>query len=169
MPVTRRRLLQSAALAVSAPARAEPLSIAALQSMRGRVRPIEMAERRARLERAREFMRRHKLDAVLLTGGSSLLYFTTAHWGQSERFFGVLIPKGSCLCVCPSFEEGRAREQLERGPMADARVLIWAEDENPYRVLASGMRSIGLATGTLGIDERTPFVFTGPLRKPLRN
>ena len=149
MPITRRRILQAAAFAVSAPMLAEPPSIAALQSMRNRVRPIEAAERLARLERARELMRRYKLDAILLTGGSSLLYFTAARWGQSERFFGTLIPaKGSCLCVCPSFEEGRAREQLERGPLADARVLTWAEDENPYRVLAAGMQSIGLSTAT---------------------
>ncbi len=134
--------------------------------MRGRVRPIDIGERQARLERARDLMRRHKLDAVLLTGGSSLLYFTGANWGQSERFFAVLIPaKGNCLCVCPSFEEGRAREQLERGPLADARVLTWAEDENPYRVLTSGMRSIGMSTATLGVDERTPFVFTDAIAK----
>jgi Xaa-Pro dipeptidase len=161
MPITRRRILQTAAFAVSAPV-LEPPSIAALQSMRDRVHPIATAERQARLERARDLMHRHQLDAILLTGGSSLLYFTAAHWGQSERFFGVLIPaKGSCLCVCPSFEEGRAREQLERGPLADARVLTWAEDENPYRVLTSGMQSIA----TLGVDERTPFVFSDAIAK----
>ena len=166
MPITRRRILQAAAFAVSAPVLAEPPSIAALRSMRDRVRPIEAAERRARLERARELMRRYKLDAMLLTGGSSLLYFTAARWGQSERFFGTLIPaKGNCLCVCPSFEEGRAREQLERGPLADARVLTWAEDENPYRVLARGMQSIGLSTATLGIEEHTPFVFADAIAK----
>jgi Xaa-Pro dipeptidase len=166
MPVTRRRILQTAAFALSAPALAEPPSIAALQSMRDRVRPIDAAERQARLERARELMRLHKLDAMLLTGGSSLLYFTAAHWGQSERFFSVLIPaKGNCLCVCPSFEEGRAREQLERGPLAAAHVLTWAEDENPYRVLASGMQSIGLSTAILGVDERTPFVFSDAIAK----
>jgi Xaa-Pro dipeptidase len=127
---------------------------------------MEPAERQARLERARELMRRHKFDAILLTGGSSLLYFTAAHWGQSERFFGTLIPaKGNCLCVCPSFEEGRAREQLERGPLANARVLTWAEDENPYRVFASGVQSIGIATGALGVDERTPFVFGDAIAK----
>ncbi|HMJ61666.1 MAG TPA: aminopeptidase P family N-terminal domain-containing protein, partial [Bryobacteraceae bacterium] len=166
MPITRRRILQTAAFAVSAPALAEPPSIAALQSMRNRVRPIEAAERLARLERARALMRRHKLDAMLLTGGSSLLYFTAARWGQSERFFGTLIPAtGRGLCVCPSFEEGRAREQLERGPLADARVVTWAEDENPYRVLAAGMQSIGLSTATLGIEEHTPFVFADAIAK----
>jgi len=166
MPITRRRILQAAAFAVSAPALAEPPSIAALQSMRNRVRPIQAAERLARLERARELMRRYKLDAILLTGGSSLLYFTAARWGQSERFFGTLIPaKGSCLCVCPSFEEGRAREQLERGPLAGARVVTWAEDENPYRVLAAGIQSIGLSTATLGIEEHTQFVFSDAIGK----
>jgi len=162
MPITRRRILQTAAFAVSAPVLAEPPSIAALQSMRSQVRPIDAAERQARLERARELMHRHQLDAILLTGGSSLLYFTAARWGQSERFFGTLIPaKGKCLCVCPSFEEGRAREQLERGPLADARVLTWAEDENPYRVLVSAMQSIA----ALGVEEHTPFVFSDAIAK----
>ena len=111
-------------------------------------------------------MRQHKLDALLLTGGSSLYYFSGARWGQSERFFSLLIPaKGESFCVCPSFEEGRAREQLERGPLAGARMLTWREDENPYELLASGMRSMGLSTVTLGVDERGPFVFSDGIAK----
>lgn len=117
-------------------------------------------ERQLRLEKARELMRQHKLDAVILTGGSSLFYFTGARWGQSERFFATVVPvKGRALCICPAFEEARTREQLKLGPLADAQVLTWQEDENPYRLLASGLRSLGTTTGTLGIEERTPFVF----------
>ena len=87
MSVSRRRILQTAAFVLARPAFGEPPFIAKLESMRDRVRPIAMSERQARLERARELMRQHKLDALLLTGGSSLYYFSGAHWGQSERFF----------------------------------------------------------------------------------
>jgi len=166
MSVSRLRILQTAAFALARPAFGEPPSIAKLESMRNRVRPIAMSERQARLEHARELMQQHKLDAMLLTGGSSLYYSSGARWGQSERFFSLLIPgKGESFCVCPSFEEGRAREQLDRGPLGGARMLTWGEDENPYQTLASGMRSMGLSTVTLGVDERSPFVFSDGIAK----
>ena len=44
-------------------------------------------------------------------------------------------------------------------------MLTWREDENPYQLLASGMRSMGLSTVTLGVDERGPFVFSDGIAK----
>src|SRR5581483_1734155 len=94
-----------------------PPSIAALQSMREQAKPITVDERHARLERARELMGKNHIDAILLPGGTSLLYFTGVRWDNSERLFAAVVPaSGEGFCVCPSFEEGRAREQLNRGP-----------------------------------------------------
>src|SRR5689334_16633933 len=58
-----------------------PPSITALTSMKDRAKPITNDERKARLERARALMAEEKLDAILLTGGTSLLYFTGMRWG----------------------------------------------------------------------------------------
>src|SRR5437867_10580601 len=62
-----------------------PPSLAALTSMRDRAKPITNAERAARIEKARVLMAEHKLDAIVLAGGTSLLYFTGIRWGNSER------------------------------------------------------------------------------------
>lgn len=77
----------------AAPAGPPPPSIAALTSMRDRATPITNDERRARIEKARRLMTEHKLDAIMLTGGTSLVYFTGLRWGNSERLLAILIPR----------------------------------------------------------------------------
>src|SRR5262245_917682 len=82
-----------------------PPSIAALQSMRSQARPITPEERRGRLDKARRLMTEQKIDAIILTGGTSLNYFTGIRWGNSERLFAVVIPKvGNPYIVTPAFE-----------------------------------------------------------------
>ncbi len=108
----------------------------------------------------------HKMDAILLVGGTSQLYFTGIHWGNSERLFATVIPaNGKAFCICPSFEEDRAREQLNRGPLENAAVMTWHENDSPYKLLASGLRALGKSGGTLGIEERTPWVFSDEIAK----
>src|SRR5712692_5200275 len=110
-----------------------PPSIAALTSMRDRAKPITVDERRARIERAKQIMAAQKIDAIVLAGGTSLLYFTGVRWGNSERLFAVVIPKaGNPYVVCPGFEEDRAREQLALGPLVHTDVAVWQEDESPF-------------------------------------
>ncbi|MEO5509598.1 MAG: aminopeptidase P family N-terminal domain-containing protein, partial [Longimicrobiales bacterium] len=62
-----------------------PPSIERLTSQRSRATPITAAERANRIERARSLMRANKLDALLLTGGTSTVYFTGINWWVSER------------------------------------------------------------------------------------
>jgi Xaa-Pro dipeptidase len=143
-----------------------PPSIAALASMREEVKPITVEERRARIAKAQQLMSTHRLNAILLTGGTSLYYFTGVRWGNSERLFAAVIPaSGKAFCVCPAFEEGRAREQFNRSPLEDTEVLTWQEDQSPYQLVASGLRARGAATGTLGIEESTPWVFSDGIAK----
>ena len=137
-----------------------PPSIAALTSMRDRARPITVDERRARIERAKAIMAAQKIDAIVLAGGTSLLYFTGIRWGNSERLFAVVIPKvGSPYVVCPGFEEDRAREQLALGPLVHTDVATWQEDESPFERVAQGLKDRGIATGRVGIEETSKFVF----------
>jgi Xaa-Pro dipeptidase len=174
--VSRREFLQHSAFAsaaVLAPAevgRANtpdqgeslPPSIAVLQSMRDRARPITTDERRARVEQARRLMAEHSMDALMLTGGTSLDYFTGIRWGLSERLLALVIPKdGRTFLVCPAFEEERAQEQVAGSPLAgDVDFMTWQEDESPYRLVADGMRSRGFSGGRLGIEETVRFVFS---------
>jgi Xaa-Pro dipeptidase len=170
--VSRRSFLQSGAVAatvavipgnLSAQEQTSlPPSIAALKPMSSLAKPITVEERRARIERARQLMAENKLDAVLMGGGTSLVYFSNIHWWLSERFFAMVLPaKGEPFYVSPAFEEGRAREQISRGPLGNsADVRIWQEDENPYDRLAQGLKDRGIASGKLGIEEATYFVFS---------
>lgn len=141
-------------------------SIAELTSMRELAMPITVAERQARVERARRLMAAQKIDALLLAGGTSTVYFTNVNWWLSERFFGIfLTARGDDFVVCPHFEEDRAHEQLDGGPLKSAAVLTWHEHEDPYALAAKGLKDRGIAAGRLGIEERVQFVFSDGLAK----
>lgn len=139
-----------------------PPSIVKLRPRQSEARPITAEERRARLEKARRLMREYGIDAMLLTGGTSLIYYTNIGWDLSERLLGFVLPaQGSPFVVAPAFEEDRAREQIETGPLqgSAADVLTWEEDDDPYRLVAEGLRARGHATGRLGVEETVRFVF----------
>jgi Xaa-Pro dipeptidase len=176
--ISRRHFLElgttsaaAAALGAALPASAEqaplPPAIAKLTSMRSEAKPITVEERRARIEHARELLAANHLDALMITGGSSLGYFTGMRWWQSERLFAFVLPaKGTAFHVCPKFEEERAREQISRGPLGgNSEVRTWEEDESPYQVLARGLADRGIRTGNLGIEETVPFVFSDGVSK----
>ncbi|MBX9929429.1 MAG: Xaa-Pro peptidase family protein [Gemmatimonadaceae bacterium] len=161
-----------AALGVATPAslRAEPAlqgpsdppAIAALTSMRSGATPITVDERRGRLEKARRLMREQGYSALMLTGGTSMMYFSGISWGLSERLLAAIIPvSGPAFLVTPKFEESRAMEQARTGPLGkDAEVMTWEEDESPHELIAKGLKSRGLATGVLGIEETVRWVFS---------
>ncbi|HXG56203.1 MAG TPA: Xaa-Pro peptidase family protein [Vicinamibacterales bacterium] len=139
-----------------------PLSIRALSSMQSQARPITADERRGRIERARRLMAEHRMDALMLCSGSSLVYFTNIEWSGGERLFTCVIPvKGAPFFVCPAFEEDRAREQIALGPFdGTPDVRTWHEHQSPYQLVAEGLRDRGIATGRLGIEETVKYVFS---------
>jgi Xaa-Pro dipeptidase len=157
---TTATLLAQRGRAVAASGGPLPPSLAALTSMRDRAKPITAEERTKRIERAKQLMGEQKLYAIILTGGTSLTYFTGIRWGTSERLFAVLIPReGAPFLVCPAFEEDRAREQLAAGPMQYAEIETWQEDENPFERVARGLKDRHIVAGHVGVEETTKFVF----------
>ena len=173
--LSRRRFVQSSSLALAgtacgvaqgsddgAGAQSLPPSIAALTPMRDQATPISVDERRARLEKARRLMTENRIDALMLTGGTSMVYFTGMQWGLSERMTTVVIPaRGEAFIVTPKFEEERTLEQARTGPLgAGTKVLTWEEDESPGRLVAQGLRNAGIASGSLGVEETVRFVFS---------
>ncbi len=147
-----------------------PPSIRALASMKSQARGITADERRARIERARRLMAEEKIDALMLCSGTSLVYFTNIEWSGGERLFTCVIPaKGEAFFVCPAFEEDRAREQIALGPFSGtADVRTWHEHENPYQLVAEGLKDRGIATGRLGIEETVKYVFSDGVAKAAR-
>lgn len=144
-----------------------PPSIAALTSVRDQATPISVDERRARITKAKTLLGRNKLDALMMAGGTSLTYFTSMRWGNSERLTCVVIPaNGTPFIVTPKFEEARTIEQVKQGPLdAGTDVLTWQEDESPYALVAKGLRDRGITTGTLGMEETVKFVFADGVAK----
>jgi Xaa-Pro dipeptidase len=106
-------------------------------------------------------MSANKIDALLLTGGTSMEYFTGIKWGLSERLLAAIIPvAGSAFLVTPKFEEERAMEQAHLGPLGkDATVYAWEEHESPYALIAQGLKARGLNTATIGAEETVRYVF----------
>jgi Xaa-Pro dipeptidase len=146
----------------------EPAAIAALPELKGQARPFTNAERQARLERARALMAENKIDAIVLANDTaSSVYFADLRLWGGERLWALVIPaKAKAFVVCPAFEEGRARELLDAGPLGkDAEVLTWQEDESPFATLGKGLRDRGLSAGTVGLDENMKFVFSEGIRK----
>jgi Xaa-Pro dipeptidase len=135
--------------------------------MRDKARPISLAERRARQEKARALMEANDLDAILLMEGTSLNYLTGIRWWGGERMFAMVLPaKGAAFYVCPGFEEGRAQEQIAQAPGGgEADVRIWQEDESPYQRVAQGMKDRSILTGKIGIEESVRFVFREGVEK----
>jgi Xaa-Pro dipeptidase len=175
---TRRNFLGAATAAVAAtalPSRAAqvdsgkqlPAAIAALSNLSSQARPFTNAERQARIERARRLMTSTKIDAIVLANStSSSVYFADLRLYGGERLWALVIPaRGRAFLVCPAFEEGRAREVLSAGPLADnVDILTWQEDESPYALLGKGLADRGLASGTVGLDEHMAFVFSEGIR-----
>jgi len=144
-----------------------PPSIAQLQSRKSEAQPIPREERQSRQERARKLMAENSLDAVVMMEGTSLRYFTGMRWWGGERMFALVLPaKGAAFYVCPAFEEGRAREQLNQAPDGEhADVRTWQEDESPYERVAQGLKERGLSGGKIGLEETMRFVFVDGLAK----
>ncbi|MGH9515314.1 MAG: M24 family metallopeptidase [Terriglobales bacterium] len=175
--ISRRHFLQATALSTAALSRATtaervsgncpqlPPAIAKLSSLKGQAQPITAQERGERQEKARQLMRTNGIDAIVLMSGTSLEYFAGIKWWPSERTFAMLLPaNGKPFFVCPAFEQARALEQLANSPQAkNADIRTWQEDESPYQKVAQGLHDLGIATGTLGIEETVRFVFSNAI------
>ena len=143
-----------------------PDPIRKLRSMTAGVVPIPLAERKARIEKARRLMHEHHLDAVYLEPGSSMFYYTDMRWSTSERMFALVIPaRGEIAWVCPKFEEERARELIKIGD----DIRTWEEDESPYKRVAEIFRDRGIRTGRIGMEERVRFFLFDGIRKEAPN
>src|SRR5699024_10129996 len=97
------------------------------------VSPIGDTEYQQRIERARTLLRQQGLQALLVTAGTSLRYFSGIPWGASERLVAMLIPlHGEPSVFCPAFEEGSLQHALR----VPAHLRLWEEHEDPQSLVA---------------------------------
>jgi Xaa-Pro dipeptidase len=143
--------------------RALPPAFDKLKPLGDRVKPVTAEEFQGRVARAQQLMNdaKPRFEALFVTPGTTLLYYTGIYWWPSERILGLLVPRlGDPLIVCPAFEEGRLREQL-RWPI---EIRVWQEDESPYTIAAKWFGERGIRTGKIAVEETTRYVFYDGLR-----
>lgn len=156
---------QKPAEAAAAPGPVLSPAILALKDRRKEIVPITVEERESRLELARELMKQYKIDAIVITTGSSLQYFTAARWGQSERLFAYVLPAAAApFVVCPHFERDRLNELLTDFPERETVIMyLWQENEDPFDYVRKGLAESGVTTGALGIEEHTQYAFANAI------
>jgi Xaa-Pro dipeptidase len=179
MKFSRRDLFKSAAVATGgvaaetifnrpatgsqSTAQSLPPAFDALKPLGDHVKPIRAVELQARVAHAQQLMTDSKprFEALYVTPGTTLVYYTGIHWWPSERILALLVPRqGDPLLVTPAFEEGRLREQM-RWPV---EIRVWQEDESPYPIIEKWLAERGIRTGQVGVEATTRYVFFDGLR-----
>jgi len=153
----------AAATGSGTPARAVGAESAVdLQSITAGARAISAEERADRIARVQALMTQQKIGALLVESGASLEYFTGIRWHRSERTTAAVIPaKGAVLVVTPAFEEPSVRETLQVG----GDVRIWNEPENPFGIIADGLRDRGVTAGVVAVEPTVRFFIVDGVRR----
>lgn len=123
-----------------------------LTPLTGSAAYITPAERQQRRDKLSGLLDKQGVFAALIEPGSTLQYFTGVQWWLSERLTaGLITSRGDMVFITPGFEESRLREMVG----ADAEILIWQEDEDPFVMLAAWLKTArgGGGVGTLLLDE----------------
>ncbi|MGP1665023.1 MAG: M24 family metallopeptidase, partial [Rhodanobacter sp.] len=124
--------------------------------------PIGADEYQQRLEHAREGMRQQGVDALLITAGSSLRYFSGISWGASERLVGMLLTlRGEPVVICPAFEIGSLAHALK----IPASIRLWEEHESPHALIATAMGE--RHASCLALDPAAAYTIATHLRDAL--
>ncbi len=137
-----------------------------LRNMLDGVEPIALAEYEARIAKAQQRMEQLGLDAVFLSAGANLEYFTGVRWSPSERMVGAILPtKGALEYLAPAFEEGTIRDFM----VVEGPVNGWQEHESPYRLLLDSLSHMGIKPNTslrpcIGLCPSLPFFMFDGLR-----
>lgn len=142
-------------------------ALARLHNMTDGLEPIAHAEYWARIGRAQVRMRELGIDAILLSAGSNLEYFTGVRWNPSERLVGALLPANGALeYIAPVFEEGTIRDFM----VVQGAVNGWQEHESPYRLVFDCLLRMGIrpnvhARPRIGVCPALPFFMFDGLRQ----
>jgi Xaa-Pro dipeptidase len=131
-----------------------------LTSLTTGIKPIDAAERAARIARAQALMAKADIAAIVLEPGASLDYFTGVQWWRSERVTAAIIPaQGEPIIVTPFFEEPSVRQSLG----IPAGVRVWQEDEDPLALLAAALMERGASKARIGVEESVRFFISDGL------
>jgi Xaa-Pro dipeptidase len=136
-----------------------PAPILALKDRSKDIVPITKDERQTRLDLARELMKQYGMDAILITSGASLRYFTGFDWPQTDRLFAYILPQSAApFLICPIFERQHLNDDyLLLAERETTITYLWEENEDPFSILQRALAQYKLDTGTIGIEEQVPY------------
>ncbi|RYV00839.1 X-Pro dipeptidase [Shewanella sp. OPT22] len=133
-----------------------------LHDMTQKLAPVSLDEFNQRINQAQKLMQANGIDAVYLNAGTNLYYFTGTQWYASERMVAALLTAGGELIyIAPAFELGTLTDYM----LVKGRVETWHENESPYQLCHKVLAELGLAEGTIGIDESASFFFYDGLKQ----
>src|SRR3982074_3213978 len=136
--------------------------LAAMKNMRGDVPPIGVDERLRRIARAQAIMREKGIDALYLDVSSSMTYFTGLKFRRTERMHSAVLPaSGEIVYISPAFEVEKLKTMISFGD----KIAVWEEDEDPTATVTETVRALGYPSGTIAVDEATPFFTFDGLRR----
>jgi Xaa-Pro dipeptidase len=129
------------------------------------VEKIDIKEFKERHEKARKLMGERGIDVLFLSGSTNLLYFSGIKAPPHDRLFALFLPKeGEPIAICPRFELDNILERMVYG---GTTMRTWEEYEDPFALSATILKDMGLATGSIGVDEGIPFWYYKNLTKAL--
>lgn len=136
--------------------------LAKISDMTLHVKPINKEEYISRIKKAARLIIENGFEALYLNAGTNLYYFTGTQWGVSERMGGaILTPDGSLHYISPGFEKGT----MENFMLLQGEIHTWEEHESPYQLFGTILKSIGITSGKIGLDETSSYFLTDGIEK----
>lgn len=128
----------------------------------GEAPAIDAEDYQRRMERASDLMRKNSMDCLLVTGGTSMRYFSGVSWGRSERVMAMLMfADREPVFICPAFEEPKLAEMLH----GEYPIYPWHEDESPYSKMVDALRDRGHGEARVGVERTVRYFVSQGLRE----
>lgn len=115
---------------------------------------ISEAEYKRRIEKARRYMRKRKLDALYFTNSTSIFYLTGFSFITTERPAALIIPvDGKITFLGPLLEKDHI--PLKTRIIKDVETYIdYPGKKHPIEHFAEFLKEMGLAKKRIGIDNK---------------
>ena len=137
-------------------------ALSKMKDMTDGVPPFAVSTFTDRIEKLQAEMKRRNVSAVYLHASTNLYYFTGLKWNPSERMVAAIIPaSGDIEYIAPNFELDTLRDYWQ----IEARINGWHEHECPYALFHETAVRLGIQSGTILVDEATPFFTVSGLQK----
>jgi len=109
------------------------------------------------LNKIQDLIKKHKIDAIFCTLGINFRYLFNSKANITERLIlSIILPNNAPEIICPSFEIKNFEAST---PIPPENFHAWEETENPFTLLASALKSLGIIDGSIAISPSMPYKF----------